>query len=78
MHLKQEYFFIIKDGKDEFYRYCGKERRTYVEFLYDFNSCKIPLNILIELIGHIKPREFSISKTYQNKVENINHRLNLL
>lgn len=37
--------------------------------MYDFRSCKIPLNILIELIGHIKPREFSISRAYDNKIE---------
>ncbi len=59
---------MIQDGKDEFYRYCGKERRTYVDLLFDFKSCKLPLNILIELIGHIKPREFSISRAYDNKV----------
>ena len=56
------------EGKDEFYRYCGKERRTYVEFLWDFKSCKIPFNILFDLIGPIKPREYSISNSYKNKV----------
>jgi sulfite reductase alpha subunit-like flavoprotein len=49
------------EGKNEYYRYCHREKRTHVEILHDFNTTKIPLNYLIQLIGAQKPREFSIS-----------------
>lgn len=32
-----------------------------MELLYDFNSIKVDLNVLIDLIGTTKPREYSIS-----------------
>jgi sulfite reductase alpha subunit-like flavoprotein len=65
LHKQKLLMFASKtsEGKDEFYRYCVKERRSYVEFLQDFKSVKIPFEILIELIGKINPREYSISSS---------------
>lgn len=61
------------EGKDEFYRYCFREKRTYYDILYDFGffkqKTKIPLSILVESIGFIKPREYSISDYNNNKIE---------
>lgn len=73
LHKEKLLLFASKtsEGKDEFFRYCYKEKRTFVEFLNDFKSCKIPLNILIELIGKIKPREFSISSSHLIKSNSI-------
>jgi sulfite reductase alpha subunit-like flavoprotein len=51
------------EGKSEYYRYCHRERRTHAEILYDFNTTKLPLEYLIQLIGAQKPREFSISSS---------------
>ena len=49
------------EGKNEYYRYCHREKRTHAEILHDFSTTKIPLNYLLQLIGVQKPREFSIS-----------------
>lgn len=51
------------DGKNEYYRYCHREKRTHLEILHDFNTSKLPLEYLIQLIGAQKPREFSISSS---------------
>ena len=63
----------MKESKDEFYRYCPREKRSYLEFLTDFNSINLPLDFGLELFGPIKPREFSISCSNlinQNSVNN--------
>ena len=61
------------EGKDEFYRYCFREKRTYYDIFYDFGFFKqktrIPISILLESIGFIKPREYSISDYNNNKIE---------
>jgi len=55
---------IIKEGKDEYYRYVVKERRTLPEIVWDFGLHKsLPLHLLVELAGRQKPREFSISSS---------------
>lgn len=51
------------EGKSEYYRYCHREKRTHVEILHDFNTTKIPVSYLIQLIGPQKPREFSIASS---------------
>lgn len=51
------------EGKNEYYRYCHREKRTHAEILHDFNTSKIPLGYLIQLIGPQKPREFSIASS---------------
>ena len=53
-------------GFDEYYAYVVKERRTLLDVLFDFNLVKIPLEIFIQFIGFIKPREYSIASS--NKV----------
>lgn len=53
----------LSDGKGEFFYYCNKEKRTFVDFLSDFSSVKLPLDILIQEIGFILPRELSISSS---------------
>jgi len=53
-------------GFDEYYAYVVKERRTLSDILFDFNLVKIPLDVFIQFIGFIKPREYSIASS--NKV----------
>ncbi len=62
-----------KEGKDEFYRYVSREKRTFYDILYDFgflNKQKLlSLDIIIDSIGFIKPREFSLSDSYNDRIE---------
>ena len=39
------------EGKNEYYRYCHREKRTFLEVMYDFNLTKIPKEYMIQLIG---------------------------
>ena len=41
------------EGKNEYYRYCYRQKRTYVEILYDFSTTKLPLEYMIQLIGKL-------------------------
>jgi len=65
--VRQEKLLLLcsktTEGKNEYYRYCHREKRTHTEILYDFNTTKLPLNYLIQLIGSQKPREFSIASS---------------
>lgn len=56
--------YSLSEGKGEFYYYAVKEKRTYIEFLKDFSGIKIPLEVFINEVGFILPREFSISSSY--------------
>lgn len=69
------------EGKDEFYRYAYREKRTFLDILYDFGFNKekimIPLNVVIDSIGFIKPREYSIANlrvldSQNKKTNNLN------
>ena len=51
------------EGKNEYYRYCHREKRTHAEILHDFWTSHIPLGYLIQLIELQKLREFSISSS---------------
>ena len=53
-----------KDGIENYYEYCVRERRNIYEILFDFQSVSIPLEYFLEGIGLQKPREFSISSSY--------------
>ena len=50
-------------GADLLYEYATREKRTYVEVLGDFPSCKVPPERLLELIPRMRPRGFSISSS---------------
>lgn len=51
------------DGADLLYEYATREKRTYVEVLGDFPSCKVPLKRLLQLIPRLRPRGFSIASS---------------
>jgi sulfite reductase alpha subunit-like flavoprotein len=48
-------------GAELLHVYCTHERRTYVEVLTDFQSCKLSLERLVELVPRLRPRAFSIA-----------------
>jgi sulfite reductase alpha subunit-like flavoprotein len=48
-------------GAELLHVYCTRERRTYVEVLTDFQSCKLSLERLVELVPRLRPRAFSIA-----------------
>ena len=50
-----------KEGQQDLWRYCQKEKRTYGEVLEDFHSARPPLVELIAHIPRLAPRSFSIS-----------------
>lgn len=39
------------DGKNEYNRYCYKEKRNVYEILFDFHTVKLPLNYLLEAVS---------------------------
>ena len=50
-----------KEGQEDLWRYCQKEKRTYGEVLEDFHSARPPLVDLIAHIPRLAPRSFSIT-----------------
>ena len=52
------------DGQRDLYRYCHKEKRTYVEVLEDFPSARPPLAELVARVPRLGPRSFSISSAH--------------
>eukprot|EP00903_Cladosiphon_okamuranus_P014088 g13095.t1 len=50
-------------GADLLYEYATREKRTHVEVLGDFPSCKVPPERLLELIPRLRPRGFSIASS---------------
>ena len=50
-------------GADLLYEYATREKRSYVEVLGDFPSCKVPPERLLELIPRMRPRGFSIASS---------------
>jgi sulfite reductase alpha subunit-like flavoprotein len=48
------------DGQDDLYRYCLREKRSYVDVLRDFPGVTVPLPYLLDLIPRINARQFSI------------------
>ncbi|KAJ3415526.1 NADPH-dependent diflavin oxidoreductase 1 [Chytridiales sp. JEL 0842] len=63
LHADKLAEFASSEGQDELYAYCHKPRRTTFEVLSDFNSVKVPLKYLLDLIPIIRPRSYSISSS---------------
>lgn len=65
------------EGMNEFYRYCYKAKKNYLDVLHDFkikkNDKKIPLSELIDLIGFTRAREFSIADYIKNTTSNTDY-----
>mmetsp|Transcript_18882 Transcript_18882/g.26614 ORF Transcript_18882/g.26614 Transcript_18882/m.26614 type:complete len:622 (+) Transcript_18882:33-1898(+) len=53
-------------GADLLHEYCAREKRTYLEVLRDFPSCKMSLERILELVPKLQPRSFSIASCHQN------------
>lgn len=53
------------EGMEEYTRYCYKEKRNVYEILYDFDSVKLNLDYLLEALGLLKPREYSICTSHK-------------
>jgi sulfite reductase alpha subunit-like flavoprotein len=70
LHKTKLLLYSSNEGRGEFYSYAIEEKRTYIEFLKDFSSVKLPLEIFISEVGLIQPRQFSISSNY---IENDSH-----
>lgn len=51
------------DGADLLYEYATREKRSYVEVMGDFQSCKVPMERLLELVPRLRPRGFSIASS---------------
>ncbi|GFE54113.1 flavodoxin domain containing protein [Babesia ovis] len=47
----------------EYNRYCKDEHRSLLEVLHDFNSVKLPLDVLINITTPYYPRMYSIAST---------------
>jgi len=48
-------------GSDVFFAYIEQEARSWVDVLMDFPSVHVPLPHLLEMVGPIRPRSFSIA-----------------
>jgi sulfite reductase alpha subunit-like flavoprotein len=62
-HEKEKLDSLSKDT-DELYRYCIREKKTFLEVLDEFPEINVPLEYLFDLIPLIQPRYFSISSSY--------------
>jgi len=51
------------EGTDLYFDYCTKERKSYVEVLEEFKSCRPPLKVLLGAIQLIPPRQYSIASS---------------
>ena len=51
------------DGVDLYHSYIRRERRSFLDVLNDFSSCRPSIEQLINIIPLIRPREFSISSS---------------
>jgi NADPH-ferrihemoprotein reductase len=52
-----------EEGLKEYGRYIQKERRSIVDILTEFNSCKPPMDYLLELLPRLQARYYSISSS---------------
>jgi sulfite reductase alpha subunit-like flavoprotein len=48
-------------GTDLYHDYCIRERKSYVEVLQEFRSCRPPLAVLLGAVQLICPRQYSIA-----------------
>ena len=46
-----------------FHSYVTRERRNYLEVLFDFKSARPPLGSLLRMIPPLQPRQFSIASS---------------
>ena len=51
------------EGTDLYFDYCIKERKSYLEVLQEFRSCRPPFPVLLETIQAIPPRQYSIASS---------------
>jgi sulfite reductase alpha subunit-like flavoprotein len=56
--------FASAEGQNDLYAYSHKTKRTTFEVLEDFNSVRVPLKYLLDLVPLMRPRYFSISSSY--------------
>jgi sulfite reductase alpha subunit-like flavoprotein len=73
--LHQEKLFEMssktKEGMEEYYAYCVREKRTLPEVIFDFNSIKIDLALILEGTPLLKPREYSLSSDYKTDKDRV-------
>lgn len=50
-------------GTDLYFDYCTKERKSYVEVLEEFRSCRPPLAVLLGAVQVIPARQYSIASS---------------
>jgi sulfite reductase alpha subunit-like flavoprotein len=56
--------FVTEEDGQGLLDYNHRAKRTHLEALQQFASAKIPFEYILDLIPHIKPREFSICSAY--------------
>jgi sulfite reductase alpha subunit-like flavoprotein len=56
----------VASTQDELYEYSTRVRRTSLEVLADFPSCRgnVPLSYIFDLFPPMKPRQFSIASSH--------------
>ncbi|KAI8826354.1 NADPH-dependent FMN and FAD containing oxidoreductase-like protein [Chytriomyces cf. hyalinus JEL632] len=71
MHAEKLQEFASMEGQEELFAYCYKLRRTTLEVLTDFHSCKgkIPYNYLFDLIPPMRARMYSIASAQTRDVK---------
>ena len=52
-----------REGRDDFYQYCTRERRSVLECFQDFPSLDMPLDWVVQLCPKLQARQFSISSS---------------
>lgn len=52
------------EGRNEFYRYCIKGKKSIIDVIHDFKIGKfkkIPFDVFVEAVGFVRAREFSVA-----------------
>ena len=52
-----------REGTDLYFDYCVREKRTYIDILEDFKSVVVGIDVLLEMIPRLQPRQYSIAST---------------
>lgn len=65
--------FTTAEGQDDLYTYTNRPRRNIVEVLQDFPHAtkNLTLDMMLEIIPPIKPREFSIASSYKDSKDEL-------
>lgn len=67
LHKEKLTEFSKVEGQEELFDYANRPRRSILETLAEFDSIKIPIEYVLEIIPLIAPRQFSIANFHRRE-----------